>query len=289
MARKKLLIAALVVGCFAAGLVYLYGQQQQDRVEVYEGEEYTEEVIVAATNIQAGDTLEQGHITTKEVPQQFLPSNPLMRSDVEIYLGRPIGQPVDAGDMILTSDFSVAEDRARTLAGRVPAGERAMTIPVDSISGVAGLLQPGDRVDILGTFPIQDEDELIPEAGGQSQGYMTMPLLQDVTLLAVGQRIGTSEDGRSGGYSSVTLSLTPEESELMIISQTRGDLSLLLRNREDMESIDVNQRTLREVLEDLEVIQEERQERIEERPPPCPHNQRRNASGECVHEIEFIR
>ncbi len=281
MARKKLLIAAVVVGLFAAFLVYLYAQQQDERVEELTANPH--QVMVAATDIAPGTPLTEELISTKEVPAQFLPANPLLREDLAYYLDQPVSGSIDAGDMILTSDFVVAEV-ARTLSARVPTGERAMTMPVDAISGVGGLLQPGDRVDILGTFPVGQEDELIPEAGGRdSIGFVTMTLLQNVTLLAVGQRISDMGDGQYfAGYSNVTLSLTPDEAELMIIAQTRGELTLLLRNREDMDTVPVTRRTLREVLEELDVLNRERKERVIRRPTPCPPGEERNQDGECI-------
>lgn len=288
MARKKLLIAALVVGTFAAVLMYMYVQEREREVERYVGDEYTVDVAVASMDIPAGTALEQQHVTTESVPQDFLPANPLLREDVDIYLGQPVANNIDADAILLTNDFAVADDRATTLAARVPSGERAMTISVNAISGVAGLLRPGDRVDILGTFAVHDEDELVPEAGAGGQGFVTMSLLQNVTLLAVGDEFA-GRDGRGGGYNNVTLSLTPAESEMMVIAQTRGDLTLLLRNREDMEQVPVNRRTLREVLEELDVINRERRERVDEGPPPCPPGERRNIDGECIRDIEIIR
>jgi pilus assembly protein CpaB len=133
---------------------------------------------------------------------------------------------------------------------------------VDSISGVSGLLTPGDRVDLLGTFPVSSKEELIPDAsGGGSVGYVTMTLLQNVTLLAVGQQLSSvsaQQDGRRNNYSTVTLSVTVDEAELLTIAQTRGKLMLLLRNREDIKTVAVTKRTLKEVLQELEVIQEKR-------------------------------
>ena len=166
--------------------------------------------------------------------------------------------------MILTSDFSVAEI-SRDLSGKIPADERALSIPVDAISGVSGLLTPGDRIDILGTFPVSSKEELIPDAsGGGSVGYVTMTLLQNVTLLAVGQQlssVGANQDGRRANYSTVTLSVTVDEAELLTIAQTRGKLMLLLRNREDIKTVAVSKRTLKEVLQELEVLQVEREKR----------------------------
>ena len=288
MARKKLLVVAFVVGLVAAAFVYMHGQKTQQEKEQILADPH--DVVVAATNIPAGMALSEENITTRSVPAQFLPASPLLSKDVNIYLGQPVSQDIEAGSMILTSDFAVAE-AARTLAGRVPSKERAMTIPVDAISGVGGLLQPGDRVDILGTFPVGQRDELIPEAsGGESIGYVTMSLLQNVTLLAVGQRIADVTQGgnRAGsGYSHVTLAMTPDEAELMVIAQTRGELTLLLRNREDLDTVPVTRRTLREVLEELDVINRERKERVVRSPPSCPPGQSRQADGSCQRDIEI--
>ena len=140
--------------------------------------------------------------------------------------------------------------------------------PVDAISGVSGLLRPGDRVDLLGTFPVTQEDQLIPGSDGEkSVGYVTMTLLQNVTLLAVGKQLSdiNSQSNGRGGYSTVTASLTIKEAELLTIAQTRGKLTLLLRNSDDVSTAAVGQTTLRGVLEELSVIQEIRKKTIKKR------------------------
>lgn len=264
MAKKKLLVAAVLVGAFAAVLLWLYAEQLDDEHEALVRDQV--EVVKAARNIPSGTPLTKDKITTEKVPRRFLPPNPLLESELNIYLGTPVAVNIEEGAMILTSDFSVAEV-SRTLSSKIPPEERAMSVSVDAISGVSGLLRPGDRVDVLGTFPIGTKEELIEDASGKtSVGYVTMTLLQNVTLLAVGQEISDVPTGdgaqRSGSYSTVTASVTIDEAELLTIAQTRGKLTLLLRNREDVEVSTITKKTLREVLEDLEVIQEKRQIRI---------------------------
>jgi pilus assembly protein CpaB len=295
MAKKKLLIAALMVGAFAALLLYLYASQIGDQhKELLENQT---EIVKAARDIPAGTPLTRDRITTELVPAKFLPNNPLLRRDLEIYLDMPVSETIKEGSMIVTSDFATIEV-SRSLSGRVPIGERAMSVPVDAISGVSGLLRPGDRVDILGTFPVGSEDEMIREAQGrESVGYVTMNLLQTVTLLAVGQEISDipsaeNRGQRGSAYSTVTMSVTPDEAELLVIAQTRGQLTFLLRHREDMETIPVTRKTLREVLEDLDVINRERQVRVVTRAPrgpaACPAGQERR-DGNCQPVLEIIR
>lgn len=268
MAKKKLLVAAILVGAFAAVLLWLYAEQLDDEHQALVADQV--EVVKAARNIPAGTPLTKDRITTEKVPRKFLPPNPLLESELNIYLGTPVAVNVEEGAMILTSDFSVAEV-SRTLSSKIPPEERAMALAVDAISGVSGLLRPGDRVDILGTFPIGTKEELVEDAqGNKAVGYVTMTLLQNVTMLAVGQEISDVPTGdgakRGGSYSTVTLSVTIDEAELLTIAQTRGKMTLLLRNREDVEVTTITKKTLREVLEDLEVIQEKRQIRIRKKP-----------------------
>jgi pilus assembly protein CpaB len=270
MAKKKLLIAAVIVGLFAAGLVYLAIDKQNDQVETLL--ENQVKVVKAARNIPQGTPLKKDHITVDKVPKKFLPHNVLLKSDLSYYLDQPLKKDVKEGKMIVTGDFEV-EEVANNLAAKIPEKERAMSMPVDNISGVSGLLRPGDRVDIIGTFPTGSQEQVIPEAGGGSSvGYITMTLLQNVTLLAVGQDI-QSNAGENGNnsYNSVTLSVTVEEAELLTIAQTRGELELLLRHPEDVDIEPIKRKTLREVLEDLEVINKARKERQKEQEPaPTP-------------------
>ncbi len=268
MAKKKLLIAAVIVGLFAAALLYLYASQiEQEKKEIMRNQV---EVVKAARNIPAGTPLTKDRITTEKVPERFLPPNPLLETDLNIYLGTPLAVNVEEGAMVLTSDFSVQEV-SRTLASKIPPEERAMSVAVDTISGVSGLLRPGDRVDVLGTFPIGTKDQLVAdESGKDGVGYVTMTLLQNVTLLATGQEISDVPSGDqtrgARSYNAVTLSVTVDEAELLTIAQTRGKLMLLLRNREDVEVGTISKRTLREVMEELEIIQKQRNQRVKRRP-----------------------
>ena len=266
MAKRKLLIAALLVGLFAAFFMYLFAKQIKKEKDDVLSDQIA--VVKAARLIPSGTELTKEKVTTELVPRKFLPPNPLYEKDLPIYIDSPVAVQIDQGAMILTSDFSVAEV-SRTLSAKIPEDERALTIAVDNISGVAGLLKPGDRVDILGTFPHMAKDGVVrDERGKKESGFITMTLLQNVTLLAVGNRIsdlGNSPKHQDRGYSSVTISVTVQEAELLTITQTRGKLMFLLRNREDVNSVPNQKTTLSQVLVDLEVISNVRKTRIKKR------------------------
>jgi len=272
MAKKKLLFAAFVVGSLAALLLFLYANQVEQEKQELIGVQ--KEVVKAARDIPAGTPLSKDLITVESVPERFLPPNYIDKKEADIYLGTPLAVKVKEGSMILASDFSVSEV-SRDLSSKIPLGERALSMPVDAVTGVSGLMRPGDRVDILATFPISTKNELIPtaDAADGEVGYVTMTLLQDVTLLATGQQISEVSTGANdeekkrakSNYNTVTLSVSVDEAELITIAQTRGKFMLLLRNRDDVDVAEVTKRTLKEVLTELEVIQEARAERIKVR------------------------
>ena len=264
MAKKKLLFAAFVVGTLAACLLFLYANQVEQEKQELIG--IQKEVVKAARDIPAGTQLTKDLITIESVPERYLPPNYIDKQEADIYLGTALAVKVKEGSMILASDFSVSEV-SRDLSSKIPLGERAMSMPVDAVTGVSGLMRPGDRVDILGTFPISTKNELIPtaDAAEGEVGYVTMTLLQDVTLLATGQQISEVSTGNDdekkrtqSNYNTVTLSVSVDEAELITIAQTRGKFNLLLRNRDDVDVAEVTKRTLKEVLTELEVIQQER-------------------------------
>jgi pilus assembly protein CpaB len=265
MAKKKLLIAALVVGLCAALLGWLYMHSAEEKVQRIKGTQVS--VVKAARTIPAGTKLTRDQLTRTQVPKRFLPKQHIKAKNIKLYAGRQVTEDVQKGDYLTTGNFS-KRNISSELASRVPLKERAMAVPVDNVSGVAGLLQPGDRVDILGTFKTKQQDR----RGQEKEGYVTMTLLQNVSLLAVGQRISNiNQDGKKGqtksrgGYGTVTVAVSVEEAELLTIAQTQGELMLLLRNRDQVNITPPKKQTLKQVLDKLDIIAQERVERTKKR------------------------
>jgi pilus assembly protein CpaB len=108
-----------------------------------------------------------------------------------------------------------------------------MTIRVDDTSTIAGLIQPGDHIDILGTFKSPSDSRSEPET--------TITLLQNVVVLAIGQVTSARSSGMRGdrGFSGMlTILVTPEEASLLIHAQRVGRLYNVLRNPEDIETFE---------------------------------------------------
>ena len=119
--------------------------------------------------------------------------------------------------------------RDLTFQSKVTKLSRGLTLPVDSITSVANLIGPNDQVYIISTFrnfPLKPGSDQLVKA--------SMILLQNVTVLAVGKKYKGSILGRGkGGYSSITLSVTPKEAEMLVFANQEGKLHFVLRNRND--------------------------------------------------------
>ncbi len=139
-----------------------------------------------------------------------------------------------------------AVDMATKLAIRVPVGMRAMSIDTTAEIAVAGLVRPGDRVDVQAVYPGADA---INGARGEGESR-AQTLLQMVQVLAVGELVvGTqpaSASGADGAMSSpplpartVTLSLTPDQVSVLSLAKATGSLYLSLRNPADSQEVAV--------------------------------------------------
>jgi pilus assembly protein CpaB len=192
----------------------------------------TVKLVATARPVTKGETLERDMLTLKDVPEDLVsPRNHIQEYQIPELLGmRPVVN-VSAGDILLWSMLIGPTDVKSDVAERLRPGERALTLKVDQVSGVAGLLLPGSRVDIYGTFELQ--------AGpGAGTGPYTRPLLFNVPVLAVDNQttmLGVRSDRRlqQGGYSSVTVGIVPRAAHLLIFAQEHGRVTLVLRKPED--------------------------------------------------------
>jgi pilus assembly protein CpaB len=110
----------------------------------------------------------------------------------------------------------------------VPAFMRAVTVALDPIIGVGGFLKPGDHVDVVATFEVND-------------GTVTKTVLQNVELLATGSEVTAEEinpkTGRMTGSKAqpnATLAVLPTDAEKLILAESKGKLRLTLRRPDDV-------------------------------------------------------
>ncbi len=233
--RNALLVAAAVVmaGCaFLLAHRYLQGQAAATRQQLV-GQYATREVLVAARQLPAATTLEPQMLARRAVPERFLASDALGTDAAAATIGRRLNRALDGGEPITGSSLTAAG--TVELSALVEPGLRALTIPVDESNAAAGLISPGDYVDLL----------LVTRPDAPGSEALVRPLLQAVRVVATGQQMqrqagaGALEgDGSAVGvsYATVTLRLRPEDAERVLVAQRMGELSVLLRPAGDSEA-----------------------------------------------------
>lgn len=215
--------AALLIGVLAALGARHYLNSQMAAMQVREPVD-TVQVIVAKADLTRGTRLSTDNLAVRAIPRSYAHSVALTPEQYEHVAGQVLAYPVKSGEMIL---WGLLEGkRVPTFSARVETGRRAMTVPVDEISSISGLLEPGDFIDLMLTFDREGRK-------------VTLPLLQNVQVMATGQR--AVDDPRSGErrhYSTVTLDTTPEQAQRVIVAREAGKITALLRNPQDRAPLD---------------------------------------------------
>jgi pilus assembly protein CpaB len=239
MNKKTIIIISIAVGCglLAVFLVNQYITSQEK--SIYEGMEMVPVVAITQDTV-AGQKITTQIIAKRNVPKRFIHTNAVHAKDFELLIGQKLVYPMKRGDTVLWTSLSSEVERLKTgLANIVTKGERALSIAVDEVSGVSGLIKPNDHIDILCTVRSEISEE---EA--------TFTLLQNITVLATGLAM-SGETNKKGGYRTLTLLVTLEEAELLVFAQKKGKLITILRNSEDIETQkDIPKVTFSDILKD---------------------------------------
>jgi pilus assembly protein CpaB len=178
-------------------------------------------VVVATMDVARGTTLTTDYLKVVNRNKDDVPAGAF--SKVEEVNDRVASSPLVKNDLLLESRLA-PKGTGRGLAALIPKGMQAVSIQIPSVAaGVAGLLLPGNKVDVLWTLPAQG-----------SEGARTLPLIRNIEILAVDRILDTPTENKiERDMRSVTLLATPEQAQRLAMGQTQGTLHLTLRNPAD--------------------------------------------------------
>lgn len=220
-ANRRMLIVALIFGLIVAGVVFAYFRQLQQKAKAPPVEMVM--VMTADKAIPARTIVTQEMIAPKQLPKTAVTDD--MVKEGKEALGKVTVSAIIPGEVLLKPKF--AEKGARMgLSFIVPRGMRAVTIQVSESTGIAGLLKPGDFVDVIGTFQFPQEEE-------KTTLDMSITVLQNVQVLALDT--GMEAKKEEGGkitlpvYTYVTLAVTPKDAERVTLLLEKSPARLVLR------------------------------------------------------------
>lgn len=178
--------------------------------------------VAAAVNLDAGEKLQPASLNLIDWPE----ATPLQGAFAkpEDVAGRIVMFPLSAGQPILERQL-IAAGGGSGLTVKIPEGMRAISLKSDDVIGVAGFLLPGTFVDVLVTYRTVATSEPI-----------TATILQNVQIVAAGQKIQPDPEGKATSVDVVTLLVKPEDAERVVLASSQGVVHFVLRNGTDKSS-----------------------------------------------------
>ena len=223
MRPKSLILLALALGCGLAASIGISRVMDANANRPAASLDTTP-IYVALHNINLGDPINASMVALEEWPADKVPEGALLTlEDLE---GRRPRTTIVGGTPILEAHLLAAGETADPVAN-IPDGFRLSTISVNAEKSAAGLLSPGDRVDVQ-LFMSANARNGIPEA-------VTKVILQNIRVFAVEQAVQRTAEGDESKTIPKTVSLlvTPEQASKLDLAQNLGELSLIPRNPND--------------------------------------------------------
>lgn len=206
-------VLGLLAGSFGA-----YHFLQRVKEEVSGGQ--PQEVLLLNRDLEAGDVLDEEALESAWIPEAYLDGRRVPARERTQLLGVPLVGRVRAGEGLYWSDVAGGESAAADLAALVPAGRRAFQLGSDA-NPFGTLIRVGDRVDVL--------------CGRADE---TKTVLERVLVLAVGNQLRRDDEDEKKSSSRSTrglsLSLLPEEAEVLLKSERVCNLRVVVRGTDDI-------------------------------------------------------
>jgi len=254
MNQSKAFLISFIAAAVAMVLVFVYIDDVKDKIKATYGTEVV--VVVAKQDINELEEIQTEMLETAVVPKNI--AQPDSHGDIKTFEGSVAGAPIKAGEQVLLTKV-LLKGAYTGISSQVAIHHRAISIPVNNVTGVTKLLKPGDRVDIISNVQYATPDGVKSEV---------KTLLQNVHVLAVGEQIQNNiperfeKDPVSGNkrvvnlrgdtqFNTVTIEVTPLDAQKTIfIIESGAQLFLTLRNPVDRLVSSVPTTTVDEVLGD---------------------------------------
>jgi pilus assembly protein CpaB len=225
-----------MLGCVAAGVAW----RQAARVSAANAAAGRAlRVVMTTQRVEEFAPIAPEALTVQEVDRKSIPEGAIR--SVEEVKNCVAARPLHAGSVLRSEDLLSVETLG--LAAEIPPGRRAMTVEVDRVANVGGVLKPGRFVDVIATF---------------DEGRVAKTVIQRVQVMAVYRRQarevqGEETGGREPDNMLVTLAVSPAEANRLALADEAGELRLALRPVRDTDwegVLPTGATTLRDLLGD---------------------------------------
>lgn len=220
--RHFLLVVCVISAGFALWSANQYLERKSEELALSQ-QVPTVQRVVAARNLMVGEALATEDLAVRDYPKDQVNTDSLSPAQYYQLEEQVLAYPVHAGDLILPAH--VAKPSPAAFSDQLQSGRRALTLQVDHLSSVAGLVRVGDLIDLYVSFDYQKR-------------RITSPILQRVKILAVNQQRDEAYSEQDHNVKTLTLDVSPEEGVMLVAARQAGMLTAMLRHPSDPELSD---------------------------------------------------
>jgi len=229
-----LLVVALILagGTTMMARVWLASQRQQPaQAAPIAVPTPAKSVLIVRAPLQRGQLLKPDDLAWEQWPEGGIDKNYIVigTKTPESFAGWVVRQPMTPGEP-LTEAKMIAPGNRGFLAAVLRPGMRAVTVSVSTQSGIAGFVFPGDQVDLLVTYSVQEQPRPGLQPGPLVDHKISETVLRDIRVIAIDQKLDAKPGEANGNLRTATLEVTPKQSEIIALATDMGKLSLSLRS-----------------------------------------------------------
>jgi pilus assembly protein CpaB len=224
--------ATIVVAVIATFGVYHVLEQTKENARVATGP-----VVVAQRDMAEGAAVDRMAVVVAQWPVQTIPAGAF--TSVDSVAGRVTRMTVFRGEVLVPGRLA-PDGTGPGLEVKIAPGRRAQSFRINDVSGIAGLIQPDSRVDIV----------VVMDGGGQ-KGRMAKVFMENMRVLAIAAATERPQDGRPTNATVATVEVTPSEGEKLALVTTQGQIQLMLRGYGDPDSAKTSGATTAQIVQGL--------------------------------------
>lgn len=222
--KKWLLLGvSITLGCCSAWSISTHLTNKTIELESRNRVEYVT-ILVAARDLKQGDIIREEDLQESTFQARGIAHDVVYSDEISTVIGKRLRSDFHTGAWVVSS--GLAEPSVPGLAERLGPSLRAITVSVDSVSAMSGLLKPGDRVDLFVSFDHEGR-------------RVTAPLLGSVEIIATDQYTKDSRppaDKWERDYSTITVAVSPADSTLVVAARQTGIISAAMSAQGTLES-----------------------------------------------------
>jgi len=221
MKRPVIFVALAGLAAMLASVV-VYSALKKREAEVQRAMAKTVYIVVAATDLPLGSKIDPGQLKLARWSADAIPEGAFMNPGQ--VAGAFVKNQFVTNEPIVATKLFLGQKTAGVMPLLIPPGMRAVSVPVDEVSDIAGFILPHARVDILIAVSNQ--------GSGQGDKPFSKIVLQNIEVLAVAQEVENKKD-EPELVKVVTVIVTPQDAERLALATREGVLHLAMRNYSD--------------------------------------------------------